>query len=70
MVIVDQRQRAGRILRVAQPGVLGERVAEQLADGLAAGGELLLRAVAIELFEQVVFQRHREADDFGHGIGK
>ena len=70
VMVVDQRQRAGGVLRLARPSLLGKRVAEQLANGLAAGGELLLAAVAIELLQQVVFQRNRKADDFGHGSGQ
>ena len=69
VVIVDKRECAGGIFRVAYPSVFGERVAEQLANGLATGGKLLLATITIKLIQQIVFQRNGEADNFGHGGG-
>ncbi len=69
VVIVDKRERAGGIFRLAYPSVFGERVAEQLANGLATGGKLLLATITIKLIQQIVFQRNGEADNFGHGGG-
>ena len=69
VVIVDKRERACGIFRLAYPSVFGERVTEQLANGLATGGKLLLATITIKLIQQIVFQRNGEADNFGHGGG-
>ena len=67
MVIVDKRECTGGIFRLAYPSLFRERVAEQLANGLATGGELLLATVTIKLIQQIIFQRNGEPGDFGHG---
>ena len=67
MVVVDQRERTGHVLRFGFPCPAGQRVADQLAHGLAARGEMFFVAKTVELFEQIVFQRYGKAYDLGHG---
>ena len=55
VVVVDQCQRARGVLRFPVPRLFRELIAQQLPNGFAASGKLLLLAITIELLEQVVF---------------
>ena len=66
VMVVDQRKSADHLARSRLPLPLGELVADQLADRLAPGGQLLLPAVAIELLQQLVFHGDGKADDLRH----
>lgn len=66
VVIVDERKRARHVLLFGLPCPPRQCVADQLSNGLAPRGKLLLPAEAIKLFQEIVFQRDGETDDFRH----
>ena len=84
MVVVDQREGGGLLPGVGLPVAAGERLAEELADGLAAGGEGAVPDVPVEGVEQLGLDgrqakdlagtrdvvRHLAVDDAGRGIVK
>ncbi len=66
VVIVDEGQCRGGVLGVGSPGVAGQRLAQQLPDRLAARCEAAFLAVAVELFQQLGFQRYRKTHQVRH----
>lgn len=67
VMIVNQSERGDGVSRVFRPGVFGQGAADEQADRFAAGRRSVLLRVALELFEQVGFERHAESDKIGHG---
>jgi hypothetical protein len=66
VVVIDQRERARRVLAIGRPCLKGQPLADKLPDRLASGSELACLAIAVELIEQVVFQRNGKTNDIGH----
>lgn len=63
MMIIHQRQCPHDIFRIFDPCPSGQRVVDELANRLAAGGKTLFAAVSLKPLQKVSLQRNGKADD-------
>lgn len=68
MVIVDQGECAGHLVRARFPSLMRQLVANELANRLAPRGKLLLLAIAVELIQEIILDGYREPYNFAHRL--